>query len=119
MSVFSAGDVLHVRGVGEDQRAAFRREHLPDRAPVDAGRLHDDAGAAVPVQPVREGEEPRRGGREGLDLPPDRPVALDHAHRGDHGILVHVQSRTAGIENLHRDLLGDHAADAGSREIKV
>ena len=94
-------------------------EHLPDRAPVDAGRLHGDARAAVALQPVRQGEEPRRGGREGLDLPPDRPVALDQPHRRDDGVLVHVQPRTAGMQNLHRDLLEAHAADAGSREVKV
>ena len=51
--------------------------------------------------------------------PPDRPVAFDQAHRGDDGVLVHVEPRTAGVENLHLGLLQDRAADAGSREIKV
>jgi len=39
-------------------------------------------------QPVRQREEPRGRGREGLDFATDRPVALGQAYRCDDGILV-------------------------------
>jgi hypothetical protein len=114
----AAGHVLHVRGVGEISVWPSPRPSAAStcQTPVDAGRLRGDDRTVVAFQPVRQGEEPRRHGREGLYLPTDRPVALDQAHRRDDSIVMHVQAGAAGMQNLHGTLLRGRAAGAGPRE---
>ena len=99
----AAGDVLHLRGLGQAQCTAFFGERRPDRAPVDAGGLHRDAETGVPRQPVSTGPgAPASRSRR------SRPHAERH-HRlrgrrtaATYGLLVHLQ-------NLHivdRDTIG-------------
>ena len=100
----AARDALDLGGVGQDQGEAALGQDVPDRLPVDAGRLHRDAGAAVLRQPRGELQQARGGGGEGADLAGD-PAAGGEAHGGDHGRLVDVEAGAAGIEDLHRSLL--------------
>jgi hypothetical protein len=54
--------ILHVRRIGQHQGKIFiARQHLPDRLPVDAGRLHDDVSDAVLRQPIQQLQQTFRG----------------------------------------------------------
>lgn len=97
------GDVPAVRRVGEDQvEAAF--EHVPDRPPVNAGRLHGDVGDAVAGQPVRQLQQGRGRGREGLDLLLDTLRRPDSG-AGDHTVLVDVESGAPWRQDFPGSLL--------------
>ena len=53
----AARHVLHMRRVGQQQREIAIAEDVPDRLPVNSGRLHDDMGAALRGQPFRQFEQ--------------------------------------------------------------
>ena len=103
-SVLRPGHVLDLRRVGQDQHEPALGQDVPDRLPVDAGRLHGDVGAAVLRQPLGQLEQARGRGGEGADLAGDL-AAGGEAHGGDHGRLVDVEAGAARIEDLHRSLL--------------
>ena len=100
----AARDVLDLGRVGQDQREPALGQDVPDRPPVDAGRLHRDVGAAVLRQPRGQLEQARGRGGEGADLAGDL-AAGGEAHGGDHGRLVDVEAGAARVEDLHRSLL--------------
>ena len=88
----AAGHVLDVGGVGQDQREVAIGEDMPDRLPVDTGRLHRDMGAAALCQPGGQRQQPGGCGVETAHLGSGR--AVDHnPDRGNHRILVHVEPR--------------------------
>src|SRR5712692_4038974 len=74
-------------------------------------------GAPVRREPV--GERQQLAGR-GAECP---YLLLDgrtgrHARAGDDGLLMHVQSGTPGIQNLHRDLLVVSARSPQNRSLE-
>ena len=110
----AAGDVADVHGVGEDE-LEVATEHMPDRLPVHAARLHGDVGAAVGREPVAEGQQVLRGGPECADLVVDRR-AVDDTRACDHGLLVHVQTGALGMNDVHNHLPGEMAAAWSPRQ---
>ena len=104
-----AADVQRVR----QDELELPVQHVPDRLPVDAGRLHRDMRAPVRREPVRQRQQiaGRRAERAHLLL--DRRPGRD-ACAGDDGLLMHVESGTARIQDLHRDLLGGVSEEPAS-----
>jgi hypothetical protein len=91
-------DVADVAGIGQDQfEPAF--EDVPHWFPVDASRFHGDVRAAVHGEPVGQREQSGRGGGKAAHFVMLRSGHTTHA--GHDGVLVHVESGAAGIENLH------------------
>ena len=87
----AARHVLDLSGIRQHQLKIAITEDMPDRLPVDAGRLHGHHGTALGCQPVRQGKKARGGGVERADFPLDRTV--HHVpHAGDHRLLVHIQT---------------------------
>ena len=50
---FTAGHILHVRRVGQQQGKIAIAEDVPDRLPVNPSRLHDDVATGLRGQPFR------------------------------------------------------------------
>ena len=96
----AAGHVLDMRRIGQGQRKIAVAEDVPDRLPVDPGRLHHDVGAALGSQPLRQRQQ--LGGRrlERADLAPDDAVR-HMPHAGHHRILMHVEAGAVGVKNFH------------------
>jgi hypothetical protein len=96
-------EIAHRRRVRQHQGQVVL-EPVPHRFPVDSRRLQHRMGAAASHQPLLQGEEPG-GGR------PERPHRAPHApgvrdpHAGHHGLLVHVEPRAPGMDDLHRHVL--------------
>jgi hypothetical protein len=89
-----------VRRVGQRQREVAVAQDVPDRLPIDAGRLHHDMRAAFRRQPLRQGQQ--IGGRrlERADLALDR--AVRHvALTGHDRVLVNVEAGAVWVENFH------------------
>jgi len=100
--------------VDEQQiRIVFRVSSLPvplpfDRAShdwqdcgrrEDAGRLQRHVAHLLAQEPVAERLQPGGGGRESAHLLAHLAAGGGEQQAGDHGLLVPIQSRTAGIEN--------------------
>jgi len=112
----AAGHVPHMRGVGQHQDEVAVGQDVPDRLPVDAGRLHGDMRAAALGQPGGERQQSGRGGREGLHL--DGDVAPGGKPRaGHHRVFVHVQTGATRIEDFHRSLLRVAGVGRPSKEL--
>ena len=105
------GRIIHVglaaRDVAEVPRVhqheldrAF--EHVPDRLPVHARRLHRRVGTPVLGQPLTEPEQLGRRGPELAELQHHLPVVAHQSGAGDDGVLVHVKSCTSPVRHLHR-----------------
>ena len=78
-------------------------EHGP---PVHAGGLHPDHRHRVAAQPVRQRQQPRRGGGELEDLLPAAAGTVRDAHaRGDLG-LVDVEHRAPLDQTIHQPSQG-------------
>jgi len=92
-----------LQGVGEDE-VKLPVQHVADRLPVNAGRLHGDMGARVRRQPIGQRQQIARSRAESADILLHRRTGRD-ACAGDDGLLMHVQSGAARIQNFHRDLL--------------
>ena len=99
----AARHIANARGVGENQ-AEVLAQHVPDRLPIDAGRLHRHVRHLGFGQPRRRRQKALRRGRKPTQL------RLNLAARGDppagHDLLLmHVQSRASSMQRLHRALL--------------
>ena len=53
----AARHVLDMCGVGQRQREIAIAQDVPDRLPIDPGRLHHDVRAAFRRQPLRQGKK--------------------------------------------------------------
>ena len=95
----ATGYVPDVSGVGKDQLERTL-EDVPDRLPVDAGRLHSRMCASVRGEPVAQREEPLCRRVERLHVLLDL-TADDGPRARDHRLLVHVQARTSLVDNFH------------------
>ena len=95
--------VLHMRGIRQNEFDLAIFEHMPDRLPVHARRLHGHVRAAVLGKPVRQGQKTLRGRRKRLHFRDD--LAIDgEPHRRHHRLLVDIQSGASLIQKLHRVL---------------
>src|SRR6185369_30572 len=96
----TTGNVANVGRVGEHQ-LEVSLEDVPDRLPVNAGRLHGYVRAIVPVEPVREREQVPCRGAERLHFL--RHLAVGHdAGACDHRVLVNVEASAASVQDFHR-----------------
>ncbi len=102
--------------VGQDE-FKLAVQHVPDRLPIDARRLHGDMGAALCREPVGEGQQILGGRAECAHFLVHRRIGCD-ACAGDDGLLVDVESGTPGIQNLHRDLLSVSARSPHDRSLE-
>src|SRR5438552_8965409 len=92
-------------------------EHVVDRLPVAAGRLHPDQRHPVTIQPIDERQELARRGREGTGFLQPLPVLTGDAHsRGDR-VLVHVEAGAALDEAIHRSSFAIDGEDAARRSL--
>jgi hypothetical protein len=99
----AAGDRFDVAGVGDDQRERALVQYLPDRHPIDPGRLHRDQRALTGCQPIPQRFEP--GGRR-LERPtfPLRLAVAHQPHASHDAVLVHVQTRYPFVDHFHHRL---------------
>jgi hypothetical protein len=101
------GQVLHVPRIAQQQLiAGLGLEHVPDRLPVRAGRLHRHLADPLGDQP---GAQLAQRGGEGavlahLLLAPGA-VLRRAAHHRHHGVLVHVQPRAPIHQYVHLEAL--------------
>jgi hypothetical protein len=100
----AARHVLDVRRIGPDQRDVAVGEDMPDRLPVDPGRLYSDVRATVLGQPAGQRQQTGRGRIECANIRCSRTSGGD-TNGGDHAVFVHIQTSTARIENVHDPLL--------------
>ena len=110
----AAGNRLDVRGVGEHKLELALAQHHPDRAPIDAGRLHRRHAAPVRGQPLEQGQQTL--GRRLIG--PTFPRRLGPGHRShacDHGVLVDVQSGDPIVHHVHHRLLSIAAGKGASQ----
>ncbi len=99
----AARDVADVGGVSEHQGKA-PLEHVPDRLPIHARRLHRDVRAAVLREPIAQLLQPLGRRLERLDVL-SHALLRDQSGARDHRLLVYVQPCATRIQNLHRLLL--------------
>jgi hypothetical protein len=87
---------LDLKRIGEDQlKVTFQR--LPDRFPIDAGRLHRDMPHLSREQPETKIAESFEVGRE-LLFTGLRTLALRvNEYAGGHRVFVDIDTATAGI----------------------
>lgn len=87
------GHVLDVGRIGQHQ-LGLPLQDVPDRLPVDAGRLHRHVGTRRRAHPVREFEQAPGGRGEAPHLVRGaRP--LHQADARHDFVLVHIESRAA------------------------
>ena len=79
-------------------------QHVPDRLPVDAGRLHGHLRHTRRLQPIRQFQKPA-GRRCKTPHLVAQLVTHGKPNAGNHFVLVHVETSTPTIEYLHRHLL--------------
>ena len=109
----SAGHVLDVRRIGDDQLECAVAQDVPDRLPVDAGRLHRHVRAARCRQPV---QQRLKAGRRCLERP---ALALDLSlrhdpHTGNDLRLVDVQAGNPLMHDFHLSLRHTRTAGVGT-----
>ncbi len=96
----AAGNLLDVRGVGDNQFEPALAQDLPHRRPVHPGRLHRDVRAPALRQPGQQGQQALRRRREGPTVPAHLAVA-HQPHTGHHCRLVHVQAGYTLVDHFH------------------
>src|SRR4051794_24019775 len=101
------GQVLHVPRIAQQQlRTVLGLEHVPDRLPVRAGRLHRHLAHPLGDQP---GAQLAQRGGEGAVLAhlllPAGSTRRRAAHHRHHGVLVHVQPRAPIHQHVHLEAL--------------
>jgi len=100
----AAGDVAQVLGIQKPALAVLL-EHVEDRLPVAAGRLHADQRHPVARQPVEQPEQSGGGGRETPHLLVTSPPLARHPHAGHDRVPVDVQAGAALDQCVHRSSL--------------
>lgn len=93
------GHVLDLCGVGPHQ-LKVAVEHMPHGLPVHAGGLHGNVLGAQGFEPVGQLKQARCGGGKGTNFLLQWAVT-GHSRTRHHGLLVHVQARTARINDIH------------------
>jgi hypothetical protein len=78
-------------------------EHVPDRLPVHARRLHRDMRAALSFQPGRQLQQALRRRLERPHLLGDLPIIHD-PNAGRDRLLMHVEASTAPVQHFHDSL---------------
>lgn len=96
----ATGHVLDVARVRQDE-VEVAVQHVPDRLPVHARRLHRDVRDRVRGEPFRKGEP------FFVVVPKVRAVLLDRAvgHEPaarDHGVAVHIEPRATSMKYFHQ-----------------
>ena len=104
----AAWNRLDVSRVGDDKLEFALAQYLPDRKPIDPGRLHRRQAAPLGVQPLQQGQE-TFGRRRIRSTFPRRPIPGHRPHASDHGILVNVQAGDAIVDHVHHRLLSIRA----------
>src|SRR5215813_8485134 len=82
---------------------------MPDRLPIHSGRFHRYVRAARFPQPVRQRQQPPRGGRKTPYLPSYSRL-FHHPPARHHRVLVHVEPRTSFMHHIHFRTSFAHAA---------
>src|SRR5207244_4101692 len=95
----AAGHLPDVLGV-DQQQFKDPLEQVPDRLPVDPGRLHGDVGHPFVGQPVRQLQQGVGLGPEGAYLPVD-PATAAAADTGYDHLLVDIQTGATGMQDVH------------------
>ena len=95
----AARHVAYVRGVGENQ-AEVVAQHVPDRLPIDARRLHRHVRDPGLGQPRRQRQKALRRGRKPRQLRSNLSAGHDPP-TGHDLLLMHVQSRASSMQRLH------------------
>src|SRR5207244_892386 len=78
-------------------------QHVPDRRPVDPGRLHGDVGAAVGREPLGQGEQVAGGRAEGAHLVSHAALRSD-PRTGDDRLLVDIEARALRVADFQGPL---------------
>jgi hypothetical protein len=100
----AARHVLHMRGIRQYQLELAVIQDMPDRFPVDAGRLHRHMRAFVGSQPLGQSQKLRCRCPEGANFGAD--LAVSHqSQAGNHRLLVNVETATTRMPHFHRSLL--------------
>lgn len=89
----AARHVLDVCRIGQHQLKLPGAQDMPDRLPIDAGRLHHHVPNAMAVQPVRKRQQIPRHGLERSNFTFDL-APLHQTHAGHHRVLVNIQACT-------------------------
>src|SRR5881394_2234971 len=95
LAPWNVADVLSVR----QHQLEVTLENVPDRLPVDAGRLHGHVCTPVRRQPIRQRMQAGRRRRERPDFLMRRlGYTADRRH---HRVLMDVQPSTPGVKYFH------------------
>jgi hypothetical protein len=97
----AARDLFDVPGVAQRQLERVL-EHMPDRLPEDAGRLHRDVRDAMRLKPVAQRDQPAHGRGELGQVLLAPAARRRHPHARGHLRLVHVKRADALEHGLHR-----------------
>jgi hypothetical protein len=109
----AAGNALDVVRVDELQlEGGHLLEHVPDGAPVDAGRLHHHHAHLLADQPVAELPQVAGVAPELPDRLLSAALGSRHADRSHDGVLVDVEPRDPIHHHVHRPLLRETAPGA-------
>lgn len=95
--------ILHVRRIRQHQLSLAVVQHVPDRLPVNPGRLHHHVIDAVAIQPIRQRQQLTRRRLEGLHFLLDT-TAASQSNTANYRVLVNVQARTTLMKDFHRCL---------------
>jgi hypothetical protein len=98
----AAGQELDVAGVDQQQLQPALLQHIPDRLPVLAGRLHHHLGDVVVLEPGGEGLQTGAEGGKGAQLLVTSARVIGHADTGHDLVLADVEPGAAVIDHLHR-----------------
>src|ERR1700746_1578440 len=96
--------VFHMRGIRQYQLELPIIEDMPDRLPVDAGRLHRHMSTFVGSQPLGQSQKLRCRCSEGANFGPALP-ASPQPQAGHHRLLVNVETATTRMPQFHHSLL--------------
>jgi hypothetical protein len=96
----ATGNVLQVCGVGQHQ-LGMTVEQVPRGLSVHAGGLHGYVLDAQRVEPVGQGQQQPRGGCGKRAHLLQHGAVGSNSCTGSHRLLVHVQTRTAGIDDCY------------------
>jgi hypothetical protein len=89
-------------GIDQQQLEIPLLQHLPDRLPILAGRLHHHLGDAFVGQPPSQRLQPRGEGLERQHLLGSSAAPIGDADTGHHLVLGDIQPGTARVNQLHR-----------------
>jgi hypothetical protein len=93
-----------MRRIGQHKLPLAVVQDVPDRLPIDPGRLHHDMIDVMAVEPFPQRQQIRRRRLEAPDLLLDSAVPRQPNAR-HHRLLVNIKACTTLMKHFHRCLL--------------